>query len=208
MIDILAFKPVLQTKNIHVCQPSTVPIPANTLFFIYRAENTVGYYVRLSWPELGEPFLSSCAARQPAGFCGCHVMRGGQKLPSLNMRRKYRYICAVAVCLLLSACSNIRVGDEREMSAMPPTAPRVIYVKDFELAPGRFQAESGILPISPISAGVRGAFIPRILGVPEDRAARERELLKLMSAALVDDLTTAGLNARFLPSSGFLPSEG
>ena len=38
------------------------------------------------------------------------------------------------------------------MSAMPPTAPRMIYVRDFDLKPGIFQAESGILPISPISA--------------------------------------------------------
>ena len=94
------------------------------------------------------------------------------------------------------------------MSAMPPTAPRMIYVRDFDLKPGRFQAESGILPISPISANVPGAFIPRILGVPEDSGDRERELLKLMSSALVDDLTSAGLNARFLPSGELLPSEG
>jgi hypothetical protein len=32
-------------------------------------------------------------------------------------------------------------------------------------------------------------------------------LLKLMSSVLVDDLTTAGLNARFLPSGESLPSE-
>ena len=94
------------------------------------------------------------------------------------------------------------------MSAMPPTAPRMIYVRDFDLKPGSFQAESGILPISPISANVPGAFIPRILGVPEDSGDRERELLKLMSSALVDDLTSAGLNARFLPSGELLPSEG
>jgi hypothetical protein len=80
----------------------------------------------------------------------------------LNMRRRARYICSVAVCLLLSACSNIRVEDEREMSAMPPNAPRVIYVRVFDLEPGTFQAESGILPMSPISAGVPGAFVPRI----------------------------------------------
>jgi hypothetical protein len=91
------------------------------------------------------------------------------------------------------------------MSAMPPTAPRVIYVKDFDLEPGRFQAESGILPISPISAD---AFIPRILGVPEDSAVRSGALLKLMSSALVDDLTGAGLNARLLPSGELLPNDG
>src|SRR5438874_12153755 len=88
------------------------------------------------------------------------------------------YVTGVQTCalpILLSACSNIRVEDEREMSAMPPTAPKVIYVKDFDLAPGRFQAESGILPISPISAGVPGAFIPRILGVrsEERRVGKE-----------------------------------
>src|ERR1700692_3905683 len=107
----------------------------------------------------------------------------GQHLPFryLKMQRgRYSYICVVAACLLLSACSNIRVEDEREMSAMPPTAPRVIYVMDFDLEPGSFQAESGILPISPISAAVPGAFIPRILGVPEDSRDRERELLKLI----------------------------
>jgi hypothetical protein len=122
------------------------------------------------------------------------------------MQRR-KYVCVVAVCLLLSACSNIHVEDEREMSAMPSAAPRVIYVKDFYLGPGSFQAESGILPISPIPA-VHGAFIPRILGVPEDNGDRERELLKLMSSALLDDLTTAGLNARFLPSGELIPSEG
>ena len=95
------------------------------------------------------------------------------------------------------------------MSAMPPTVPKMIYVRDFDLKPGIFQTESGILPVNPISGGVPGAStIPRILGVPEDRGDRERELLKLMSSALVDDLTSAGLNARFLPSSELLPSEG
>jgi hypothetical protein len=94
------------------------------------------------------------------------------------------------------------------MSAIPPGAPRVIYVKDFDLEPGSFQAESGMLPIRPISAGAPGAFIPRILGVPEDSAVRERELLKLMSSTLVDDLTNAGLDARFLPSGELYPSEG
>ena len=95
------------------------------------------------------------------------------------------------------------------MSAMPQIAPRMIYVRDFDLKPGIFQAESGILPINPISGGVPGAFIiPRILGVPEDSGDRERELLKLMSSTLVEDLTSAGLNARFLPSGELLPSEG
>ena len=94
------------------------------------------------------------------------------------------------------------------MGAMPPTAPRMIYVRDFDLKPGIFQAESGILPINPISSGVPGALIPRILGVPEDSGDRERELLKLMSSTLVEDLTSAGLNARFLRSGELLPSEG
>jgi hypothetical protein len=120
-------------------------------------------------------------------------------------RRGYRYIGLLAVCLVLSACSNIRVEDEREMGAMPPNPPRVIYVRDFDLKPGTFQAESGILPIRPISAD---AFILRLLGVAEESAVRERELVKLMSSALVSDLAGAGLNAQFLRSDELFPSEG
>jgi Domain of unknown function (DUF4410) len=120
-------------------------------------------------------------------------------------RRRYWYVVLVTFCLLLSACSNIRTEDERELHAMPPAAPSMIYVKDFDLEPGTFQAESGILPLSPISAA---GFIPRILGVPEDSAIRQRELMKLMSSALVDDLIRAGLDARFLPSGELLPREG
>ena len=120
-------------------------------------------------------------------------------------RRRYKYIALLAVCLVLSACSNIRVEDEREMGALPPNPPRVIYVRDFELEPGTFQAESGILPLRPTSAG---APILRVLGVPEESAVRERELVKLMSSALVSDLADAGLNAQFLPSDKLFPREG
>ena len=56
--------------------------------------------------------------------------------------------------------------------------------------------------------GAWRVYLPRILGVPEDSGDRERELLKLMSSALVEDLTSAGLDARFLPSGELLPSEG
>jgi hypothetical protein len=120
-------------------------------------------------------------------------------------RRRYQYISLVALCFCLSACSDIRVEDERELHAMPPAAPKVVYVKDFDLQPGTFQAESGILPISPISAG---GFISRILGVPVESGERERELLRLMTSALVDDLTNVGLNARVLHYGELLPSEG
>ena len=91
------------------------------------------------------------------------------------------------------------------MHAMPPNPPRVIYVKDFDLEPETFQAESGILPIRPTPAG---AFILRLLGVPEESAVRERELVKLMSSALISDLAGAGLNAQFLRSDELFPSEG
>jgi hypothetical protein len=120
----------------------------------------------------------------------------------------HRYISLVVVCFFLSACSNIHVEDERELRVMPPTAPTAIYVKDFDLEFGSFQAESGMLPLSPISPGVPGVFIPRLLGVPEDNAVRARELVKLMSSALVDALTNAGLNAQSLPAGQLFPSKG
>ena len=119
-------------------------------------------------------------------------------------RRRYRYVVLVTFCLLLSACSNIRTEDERELHAMPPAAPSVIYVKDFDLEPGTFQAESGILPLSPISAA---GFIPRILAVPEDSAIRQRELMKLMSSALVDDLILRGSMLGSYPRANSFPEK-
>jgi hypothetical protein len=123
-------------------------------------------------------------------------------------RQSLWYVGFMAACLVLSACSNVHVEDEREIRAMPPTASKAIYVTDFELAARTFRAESGVRPISPMYPGVAGMFITRLLEMPEDRASRARELINLMSSTLVGDLTDAGLNARRLPAGELLPSEG
>jgi hypothetical protein len=94
------------------------------------------------------------------------------------------------------------------MQAMRPTAPSVVYVKDFDLEPMNFRPESGILPIRPLSVGAPGAFITLLLGVPAESAARERGLVKLMSSALVDQLASAGMNAQPLPSGELFPKTG
>jgi len=108
----------------------------------------------------------------------------------------------------LSACSTLRVNDEREIRATPTTAPATIYVTDFQLAPGSFQAESGMLPISSASLGMPGDSLTRLFGVPQDNAARTRELVALMSSTLLEDLANAELNARHLTSGELLPKQG
>jgi hypothetical protein len=118
-----------------------------------------------------------------------------------------RYIRLLAVCFFLSACSNIHIEDERELRVMPPTAPKTIYVKDFDLEPGSFQAESGILPLSPISPGVPGVFIPRLLGVPEDNAVRARELVKLCLPRWLKPLPVPGSMHNPCPRAGSFPTK-
>jgi len=114
----------------------------------------------------------------------------------------------MAASFFLSACSALRVEDEREIHAAPTSAPVVVYVKDFDLQNGNFQPETGILPIAPLAVGGPAALIPRVLGVPEDNTLRMRELVNLMSSSLVEDLQMAGVNARHLPPEETFPSRG
>jgi hypothetical protein len=123
--------------------------------------------------------------------------------------RRYLYCALLLVsCLVLGGCSNVNVQDERELRVMPPTLPTVIYVVDFQLNTQSFRAESGLLKISPAHSDLLGDFIPRILGLSEDPAARGLELVSLMSSTLVEDLANAGLNARHLAAGEVLPSKG
>jgi hypothetical protein len=123
--------------------------------------------------------------------------------------RRYLYCALLLVgCLVLGGCSNVNVQDERELRVMPPAAPTVIYVADFQLNAESFRAESGLLQISPAHSDLLGEFIPRILGLSENPAARGLELVSLMSSTLVEDLTNAGLNTRHLAAGEVLPSKG
>lgn len=114
----------------------------------------------------------------------------------------------VVLPLFVSACSTLHVEDEREIHVAHVTAPAVVYVKDFDLRPGNFEAESGILPITPTAFGGPMALIPRALGIPEENATRERDLVNLMSSALVENLQIVGLNARHLPAGETFPNKG
>ena len=91
---------------------------------------------------------------------------------------------------------------------MPSAAPSTIYVADFQLNAESFRAESGLLRISPAHSDLLGEFIPRILGLSEDPAARALELVRLMSSTLVEDLANAGVSARHLAAGEVLPNKG
>jgi Domain of unknown function (DUF4410) len=117
-------------------------------------------------------------------------------------------IALLVLPLFISACSTLHVEDEQEIHAARATAPAVVYVKDFDLRSQNFEAESGILPVTPTAFGGPTALIPRVLGIPEENAMRERDLVNLMSSALVENLQIAGLNARHLPIGETFPSKG
>lgn len=123
-------------------------------------------------------------------------------------RRISIFIGLIVVCGSVSACSTLRVEDEREIRAAPTSPPAIVYVKDFDLQPGNFQAETGILPVTPLSGGGSAPLILRFFGVPEDNTIRMRELVNSMSSSLVVNLQIAGLNARHLPSGETFPRGG
>ena len=79
------------------------------------------------------------------------------------MSRRYIFMGSVVLALFVSACSAVRVEDEREMRAAPVSPPAVVYVKDFDPQTVNFWAETGILPVAPLAIGGPAALIPRAL---------------------------------------------
>jgi Domain of unknown function (DUF4410) len=122
--------------------------------------------------------------------------------------RRFSFGALILISLLVSACSAVRVEEEREIRATPATPPAAVYVKDFDLRSGDFHAETGILPLAPLTINGPAALIPRVLGVPEDNTIRACELVNLMSSAIVADLRNDGLNATYLAPGQTVPTQG
>jgi uncharacterized protein DUF4410 len=114
----------------------------------------------------------------------------------------------IAFCLLLVGCANVKVIGRRETGKLPTVQPKVIYVADFALDTRSLLVESGVLPISPVTADESVSLPLRLMGVPVDRAVRAHELVNLMSNSLVEDLRNIGLNAYRLSANERLPTEG
>jgi hypothetical protein len=116
--------------------------------------------------------------------------------------------CALAASLSLFGCANLRFPGHNEVAPAPLSPSPVVYVDDFQLNASVFRTEAGLLPLAPLQPTALGNVIPRVLGWPEEPTFRIHDLVELMSAALIEDLANAGLDARRLTSRDKLPSRG
>lgn len=119
-------------------------------------------------------------------------------------------IVAISLGITSGICGSAKVSGEREISAMPTSKPRVVYVADFELYAADIKAEKGLLPPSPKLPGPLGNALPPPPGAPKDPQKLARQLVDEMSESLVKNLAKAGLTARRLrpgephPTAGWL----
>jgi uncharacterized protein DUF4410 len=103
-------------------------------------------------------------------------------------------VAAIAVCVFLYGCPLAKIDGRRAIRTGPVARPAAIYVTDFEI---------GIQSIEP-----EKRLPPAPAGAAKDPAVRTREVIDLMSASLVEDLTAAGLTARRLPVADPVPADG
>jgi hypothetical protein len=89
-------------------------------------------------------------------------------------------LSSVAIALALSGCSSAKVLSVDDVSRGPVARPAVVYVADFELAPGSVQSQSrtASLPIH--------AFLER---------SKAQSLTATMCSAIVKDLGEKGITA-------------
>jgi hypothetical protein len=112
-----------------------------------------------------------------------------------TMRRAFFPISLFAVFITIAGCATVKVTGRREIGAVPTAHPQVIYVADFALDPGSMRADSGNLPVAPIASDQSSDILARLMRIPVQSSARQRDLLTLMTASLVEDLRDLGLDA-------------
>ena len=83
-----------------------------------------------------------------------------------------------------------------------------VYVADFEIHAANIKIDASAPPTPPKAPGILGKVLPPPPGAKKDPQALARELVDSMSAAIIKDLTKAGLTARRLPSGEPLPTAG
>ncbi|HKQ39720.1 MAG TPA: DUF4410 domain-containing protein [Verrucomicrobiae bacterium] len=128
-------------------------------------------------------------------------------------RRELKAVLAVvllslALCSLLCGCGTAKISSRREVGVAPAAKPTAIYVVDFEAEPSKIKPDRGILPALPRVPGPIGSFLPPLPGTPKDPEVLARDIVNAMSAALVNDLAKAGLNARRLKQGEPMPKSG
>jgi hypothetical protein len=117
-------------------------------------------------------------------------------------------MAAAVLCLALFCCASAHASERREAGTQPTTTAEVVYVTDFELDAGNIKAEPRVLPAPPVPPGPLGRVLPKPPGGTKEPAVRARELVDLMAASLVKELTKAGLTARRLAAGEPRPARG
>jgi hypothetical protein len=86
-----------------------------------------------------------------------------------------------------------------------PTAPRVVYVADFELDAPQYAGDEGVRGALPGRLGQRA---PRVLA-RDDPRARAHQIVETMAEALVQSLGSRGFTAqRLRPPAATMPRDG
>jgi hypothetical protein len=118
--------------------------------------------------------------------------------------RSLRYLFSLAVVCGFG-CKTAQVTSETQEALEPFSRPKVVYVMDFELWAQNIKHEEGVLSgrIGPV-----GRIGDRLSGNTGDPAARARQLVELMSASLVKELSRSGFNAVHLQAGVPAPTEG
>lgn len=104
--------------------------------------------------------------------------------------------------------SAAQVSRESAIATPPTNKPVAIYIADFDLDAAAIKAEAGLLPPPPKLPLPVGPGGPALRGSPEDPQKLARKLVEEMSAALLEDLTKAGLVARRLAGTNHIPASG
>src|SRR5262245_3096598 len=84
----------------------------------------------------------------------------------------------------------------------------VVYVADFEIGAANIKTDKAAPPAPPKAPGLLGKVLPSPPGGRKNPQELARELVDSMSAAIIKDLTKAGLTARRLPSGEPFPTAG
>jgi len=134
---------------------------------------------------------------------------GAMLAAAMNGPPRFCACVALALGFVVAGCGSASVSAARDVGATPGVAPPTVYVRDFDLDAATIKVERGVLPPPPPPPpGPLGRVLPAPPGAPTDAAGRARELIELMSNALVDDLSKAGLVARRLRVDEAAPARG
>lgn len=117
----------------------------------------------------------------------------GQLKSKMNTARLTLALVALSFCVASFA-------GETTKGTTPTASATVVYIADFELDAANIKVDSAAPPAPPKAPGLLGKVLPPPPGAKKNPKELARELVDSMSAAIIKDLTKAGLTARRLPT--------